>query len=87
MPQFIDRLQLFIFQLGGLSCKTSVYSSLVVLNLPSLPLDHSQRSEGWAIRHGRDGNLSIVLLIVTHAGPEGDLVELAVRADVVNHPL
>jgi hypothetical protein len=24
---------------------------------------------------------------VTHAGPEGDIVELAVRADVVNHPL
>jgi hypothetical protein len=28
-----------------------------------------------------------MLLVVTHAGPEGDIVELAVRADVVNHPL
>ena len=86
MPQFIDRSRFLVFSTWR-TLVTDVYLSLVVLDLPSLPLDQSQRSEGWAIRHGRDGNLSIVLLIVTHAGPEGDLVELAVRADVVNHPL
>lgn len=86
MPQFIDRSRFLVFSTWR-TLVQDVYSSLVVLNLPSLPLDQSQRSERWAIRHGRDGNLSIVLLIMTHAGPEGDIVELAVRTDVVDHPL
>jgi hypothetical protein len=86
MPQFIDRSRFLVFSTWR-TLVQDVYSSLVVLDLPSLPLDQSQRSERWAIRHGRDRNLSVMLLIVTHAGPEGDIVELAVRADVVNHPL
>lgn len=86
MPQFIDRSRFLVFSTWR-TLVTDVYLSLVVLDLPSLPLDQSQRSERRTIRHGRDRNLSVMLLVVTHAGPEGDIVELAVRADVVNHPL